>query len=245
MRIGTAGWSIPLKDAAAFPSEGTSLERYSARFRCAEINSSFHRPHRPATYERWASSVPEDFRFSVKMPKMITHQQRLVDSEGLVDTFLQEISGLGSKAELLLVQLPPSFAFDAEVATAFFGHLRSATAAKLACEPRHASWFEEGADALLASLQIARVAADPAKVEAAAEPRGWRGFTYYRLHGSPVIYRSSYDDGRLETYAAAIQADRASGKEVWCIFDNTASSAGAGDALRLQELLGDPVSPRI
>ena len=239
MRIGTAGWSIPLANADMFPSEGAGLERYSARFRCAEINSSFHRSHRPATYERWAEAVPEDFRFSVKMPKAITHQQRLLGAQPLVEAFLEEIIGLGSKAELLLVQLPPSFAFERAVAERFFGHLRSACGAKLACEPRHASWFEAEADALLSSLEVARVAADPAKVEAAAVPGGWRGLTYYRLHGSPVIYRSSYEDDRLKAYAAAIEADQASGKDVWCIFDNTASSAGAGDALRLQEMLGD------
>jgi uncharacterized protein YecE (DUF72 family) len=237
--IGTAGWSIPLANADMFPSEGTGLERYSARFRCAEINSSFHRSHRPATYERWAAAVPEDFRFSVKMPKAITHQQRLVDTEELVEAFLGEIIGLGSNAELLLVQLPPSFAFDRAVAEPFFNHLRNACGMKLACEPRHASWFEGEADALLSMLEVARVAADPAKVEAAAVPGGWRGITYFRLHGSPVIYRSSYDDDRLKAYAAAIEADWAAGKQVWCIFDNTASSAGAGDALRLQEMLRD------
>ena len=237
LRIGTAGWSIPLKDAGCFPSEGTSLERYAARFRCAEINSSFHRSHRPATYERWAAAVPEDFRFSVKVPKTVTHQERLVGTEALIEAFLEEIAGLGNKADMLLVQLPPSFAFDAAVVKPFFDHLRSTSDAKLACEPRNPSWFEAEADALLASYEIARVAADPAKVEDAAVPGGWRGLSYYRLHGSPVVYRSSYDDGRLESYAAAIAKDRVAGKEIWCIFDNTASSAGAGDALRLEELL--------
>lgn len=233
LRIGTAGWSVATREAEHFPPEGTSLERYSAKFDCAEINSSFHRSHRADTWDRWAASVPENFRFSVKLAKTITHQQRLIDCEPLLDSFLEEAGRLGRKLAVILIQLPPSLAFDPSAASAFFDALRSRTAVRLACEPRHASWFEEEADWLLEQREIARVAADPAKVKAAAIPGGWRGISYYRLHGSPVPYRSSYDDGRLEAYAERMTADR----DLWCIFDNTASSAATGDALKLQRLL--------
>ena len=243
LRIGTAGWSIPLKDAAGFPTEGTGLERYSARFSCAEINSSFHRPHRPATYERWAAAVPTDFRFSAKLPKTITHAQRLVDADALIDTFLAEAGALGPQLAIILVQLPPSLAFDATVAASFFDAMAARTSVRLVCEPRHASWFEADADRLLATRGIARVAADPAKVAAAATPGGWRGLSYYRLHGSPVPYRSSYEPERLQAYARAIAADLDAGSDVWCIFDNTASSAAAGNALDLEALLS-ATSPR-
>jgi uncharacterized protein YecE (DUF72 family) len=235
--IGTAGWSIPTAHSDAFPAEGTSLERYAARFGCAEINSSFHRPHRPATYERWAAAVPEHFRFSIKLAKTITHKQRLIDCEPLLEAFLAEIAGLGGKAAIILVQLPPSLAFDPEVAATFFDSLRARTSAAIACEPRHASWFEEGAERLLADRQIARVAADPIKAEGAGDPGGWRGLSYYRLHGSPVPYRSSYEQERLEAYAKAMAADLEAGTDVWCIFDNTASSAATGNALDLMKLL--------
>jgi uncharacterized protein YecE (DUF72 family) len=237
-RIGTAGWSIPLKDAEAFPTEGTSLERYAARFGCAEINSSFHRSHRPGTYERWAAAVPEPFRFSVKLAKTITHKQRLIEAEGLVDAFLDEIASLGAKAAIILVQLPPSLAFDPANAEPFFDYLRARTTAAIACEPRHASWFEADAERMLIDRQVARVAADPAKAEGAGAPGGWRGLSYYRLHGSPVPYRSSYDQERLETYARAMAADLGEGRDVWCIFDNTASSAATGNAIALQDMLG-------
>jgi uncharacterized protein YecE (DUF72 family) len=236
-RIGTAGWSIPLAKADAFPAEGTSLERYSSRFACAEINSSFHRPHRPATYERWAAAVPADFRFSVKLAKTITHKQRLIDSHALLESFLAEISGLGDKAAVILVQLPPSLQFDAAIAGPFFRYLRAGTQAALVCEPRHASWFEDAADTLLKDHRVARVAADPVKAEGAGEPGGWRGLSYYRLHGSPVPYRSSYEPERLQTYARAMYEDMEAGRDVWCIFDNTASSAATANALDLQEML--------
>lgn len=230
---GTAGWAIPAGAAESFPREGSSLERYSRRFRCAEINSSFHRSHRPGTWRRWGESVPDGFLFSAKLPKEITHKRRLADCAGPLAATLAEMAALG-KLDILLVQLPPSLAFEPAVAEAFFTALRFGWDRNLACEPRHPSWFEPEADSLLADRRIARVAADPAKVPAAAEPGGWRGLAYYRLHGSPIMYRSSYDDGRLEAYAERL-ADGAA--PAWCIFDNTASSAATGDALKLKGLL--------
>src|SRR5690349_12428290 len=70
VRVGCAGWSLPKEHADRFPAEGSHLERYAACFPAVEINSSFYKPHRPTTYARWAASVPPDFRFSVKVPKV-------------------------------------------------------------------------------------------------------------------------------------------------------------------------------
>lgn len=235
VHIGTAGWSVPSTLADLFPSEGSALERYAVRFGAAEINSSFHRSHRRSTWERWAASVPADFRFSVKLPKAITHQAKLAGCDEPLADFLAEIAPLGDRLAVLLVQLPPSLAFDPVTAGAFFERLARSSSARLACEPRHPSWFEPEADALLARHQVARVAADPARVPEAALPGGWQGLAYWRLHGSPVMYRSSYDGERLERYARDIGASRA--PQRWCIFDNTASSAATSDALALQQQL--------
>src|SRR4051794_10397874 len=112
VRIGTAGWSIPKAYAAPFPPSGSHLERYGAVFNAVEINSSFYRPHRIATYERWAATVPEDFRFAIKVPKSVTHERRLKDTGDLLDQFVSEVTGLGPKLGPLLVQLPPSLAFE-------------------------------------------------------------------------------------------------------------------------------------
>jgi uncharacterized protein YecE (DUF72 family) len=233
--IGTAGWSIPANDAEAFPREGVSLTRYAARFSAAEINSSFHRPHRRSTWERWGASVPDHFRFSVKLPKTITHQLKLSDFEAPLRAHLHDAGALADKLAVHLVQLPPSLAFDPGVADRFFAAMADlAEGRAIACEPRHPSWFEPEAEALLDRCRVARVAADPARVPLAAEPGGWRGLTYFRLHGSPAMYRSSYRDGRLEAYAAAL---RAAPRPAWCIFDNTASSQAVGDALALMALI--------
>jgi uncharacterized protein YecE (DUF72 family) len=231
--VGTAGWSIARSEAEHFPGEGSALERYAAVFGGAEINSSFHRSHRASTWQRWAESVPDGFRFSAKLPKTVTHVQKLVDCRDLVTAFLEEVAPLGGKLQVLLVQLPPKLAFDAAVAEGFFADLKASTAAAVACEPRHPSWFEDDADGLLARLEVARVAADPAVVPEAARPGGWRGLDYWRLHGSPAMYRSAYGPERLATYAAAMAEAETAGRPAWCMFDNTASSAATGDALWL------------
>jgi uncharacterized protein YecE (DUF72 family) len=231
--IGTAGWSIASKNADAFAAEGSALERYSRVFGGVEINSSFHRPHRASTWAKWAASVPEGFRFSAKIPKTITHQAKLVGSEALVEQFIQDVKPLGDKLAVLLVQLPPKLGFEGQVAERFFTHLRGVTGADLACEPRNQSWFHPQADALLAALRVARVAADPAVVPAAAVPGGWLGLAYWRLHGSPAMYRSAYEDAVLDKHAREIAAVLEAGRSAWCMFDNTAASEATGNALSL------------
>lgn len=233
--IGTAGWSIPRVVAEGFAAEGSALERYATRFGAAEINSSFHRPHRLSTWARWREITPPGFRFSVKLPKAITHQAKLVGCDQALEAFMVEAETLGDKLAVLLVQLPPSLGFDGAVAAAFFASLRARTSAAVACEPRHLSWFDAPAEALLRHHRVARVAADPALCEAAARPGGWPGLAYWRLHGSPAMYRSSYAD-RLAGYADRLR-ESAAQAETWCIFDNTASSAATGDALALQAML--------
>jgi uncharacterized protein YecE (DUF72 family) len=230
IRVGCAGWSIPREHADRFPEEGSHLARYAGRFPAVEINSSFYKPHRPVTYARWAASVPVDFRFSVKLPKLATHGRRLVDTDDVLEAFLAGATQLGDKLGPLLVQLPPSLTFSACVAERFFALLRGRFDGALALEPRHPTWFEPEAGELVTSYRVARVAADPAVVPAAAEPGGWDGLVYYRLHGSPKMYYSAYPDEYLQALTGTL-VGAAKSADVWCIFDNTAASAATGDAL--------------
>lgn len=213
-----------------FPPGPSLLQRYAAVFPAVEINSSFYRPHRPATYARWAASVPDSFRFSVKLPRSVTHEGRLVATEPPLAEFLEEVGALGERLGVILVQLPPSLAFDCRVAGLFFDDLRGRYAGMVACEPRHLSWFDDEADALLRANRVARVAADPALVDEAGRPGGWTGLAYWRLHGSPRRYYSAYSAEELVRLAGEIGgvAD-----EAWCIFDNTAAGAATGQALDL------------
>src|SRR3954466_16349985 len=102
--IGTAGWSLPRAEQARFPGEGSHLERYARVFPCVEINSTFHRPHRASTLARWAAIAPSGFRFSLKMPRTITHDAKLVGTRARVEGFLADLTPLGPAADCLLVQ---------------------------------------------------------------------------------------------------------------------------------------------
>lgn len=243
--VGTAGWSVPRPFAPRLPLEGSQLERYASVFDGAEINSSFHRAHASSTYARWAVSTPPGFRFAVKVPKLITHEQALRQSQAALRRFLDETGGLGEKRGPLLVQLPPSLAFDLRVAERFFGGARDQYGGPLVCEPRHATWFTAAASAVFERHRVARVAADPARVPDAAVPGGWGGLTYVRLHGSPRTYWSRYDEAFVDALASRLVAASAGG-EVWCVFDNTAGGAAIENAWELRQRLkgGDHVRPR-
>lgn len=240
VRVGTAGWSLPRAVQDQFPGDDSHLARYSRVFPAAEINSSFHRPHRPSVYARWAASTPESFRFAVKIPKAITHVARLADAAAQLDTFMSEASALGDRLDCLLVQLPPSLALDEEVARRFFAEVRERWTGDVVLEPRHATWFTPLANAMLAELRIGRVAADPLRAPGGDVPAGWPGIAYYRLHGSPRTYYSSYDAGYLTALADRLRSHRRAGVGVWCIFDNTASGAAAANALDLMRALAEP-----
>ena len=218
-----------------FPACAPNLARYATRLNAVEVNSTFYRPHQGATLARWAGSVPPGFRFSLKMPKTITHEARLARTRALVEDFVDELEPMGGKAACLLVQLAPRHELDRRVAARFFSHLRGRFHGQVAVEPRHASWFDAEADRMLADEGIARVAADPPRAPGGGEPGGWRGFVYYRWHGSPRTYFSCYDEARLDSLAQSLLAHRRDGVPAWCIFDNTGSGSACPNALDLAE----------
>lgn len=234
--LGCAGWGLSREHAQAFTAQGTQLQRYAAVFSGVEINSSFYRPHRPATYARWGVAVPAGFRFAVKVPREITHDRRLVDCEAALESFVGQCEMLGERLGCLLVQLPPSLVFEPPVAERFLRELRQRFDGPVAIEPRHASWA--AAQGLLVQMRVAQVAVDPPRFGIDAEPRGWPGLVYWRLHGSPRIYFSDYSQAWLEGLAEKLREQAQGGVAVWCVFDNTAAGAAVGNALVVREVLG-------
>jgi uncharacterized protein YecE (DUF72 family) len=229
-RVGTAGWSLPAKPE----EEGTHLYHYSRSLPCTEVNSSFYRPHRAATWAKWAAETPADFRFSIKAPKYITHEAKLRETQPLLKAFLEQIEPLGKKLGPILFQLPPSLAFDPVLAKDFLAMMRTLYRGEAVLEPRHGTWFTLTVDALLSSYSIARAAADPPKgATKAAGPGGDSSLVYYRLHGAPRTYYSNYEGPFLAQLVSAIKPHR----NAWIIFDNTALSHAYTNALRLQELI--------
>jgi uncharacterized protein YecE (DUF72 family) len=232
--VGCAGWNLPREYWPLFPASGTHLQRYASQLTAVEINSSFYRPHRSQTYFRWAQSVPTSFRFSVKVPKGITHVQRLQGCELWLDEFLAQCTALGNSLGCLLVQLPLSLVYDEAIAAVFFRALRQRYAGAVVLEPRHETWLS--ADALLIEQRIGRVAADPSPITGGGLPGGWSGIHYWRLHGSPRTYYSDYDQGRLQALTEQVLTSAHEGIDTWCIFDNTASGFAVSNALTVQAL---------
>ncbi len=181
--------------------------------------------------------MPPDFRFSVKLPKAITHVSKLADTQALLDEFLGQAAGLGQRLGCLLVQLPPSLAFAPHAASSFFDAMRQRHAGPLALEPRHATWFTPQVDGWLGERDVTRVLADPVRHDSGTTPGGAADRIYLRLHGSPRMYYSSYPPGLLQALARRIALAAQEGREVWCMFDNTAGSAATHNALELLQAL--------
>ena len=164
----------------------------------------------------------------------MTHEHRLVGCEVPIGEFIAQAQGLGEKLGCILVQLPPSLSFERGTASPFLEVLRSRWPGATAVEPRHLSWFGAEADACLADFRIARVLADPVLHAPGAQPGGWQGLTYLRLHGSPRMYYSAYPPDLISALGKRIVQAAQGGSTVWCVFDNTASGAAADNGLALQ-----------
>jgi uncharacterized protein YecE (DUF72 family) len=235
IRVGCAGWNIRRDAAVHFAPSGSHLLRYSQSFNCCEVNSSFYRPHRETTWQRWAVTVSPNFQFSVKAPKAITHTAALQGCSSELKSFLQQIRFLGDKLGPVLFQLPPSFQFEPRRCAKFLSLLRKHFPGDVVWEPRHETWFQPSANKLLTEFKIARVAADPACVPEATQPGGDSGLVYFRLHGSPRTYYSTYSDEFLARLRLQLEECQKHSK-VWCIFDNTALGSATLNALFLSNL---------
>jgi uncharacterized protein YecE (DUF72 family) len=239
--IGTAGWSLPSQVKGQFPVFGSHLQRYSQIFNAVEINSSFYRDHKDETYVRWGETVPDHFRFSVKLSRYFTIETGLQEAGERLYRTLQGISGLGEKWGCLLVQLPASLHFHHRITARFLDELRVEYEGVLLWEPRHLSWATPEALALLTEYGIQKVYADPilCPVEGEEETS-----PYHRLHGSPRMYRSNYETARLNIFADQLLAACQKNKETWCIFDNTTYGYATENALDLQRILKKKNQPK-
>jgi len=242
VRIGLAGWSeavgrhrSSLPPAARFADDVPALSRYAAAFDFVEVNSSFYRQVRPATYANWAAETPDNFRFAVKMHRLITHYTRLKNA-ALLEPFFESVAGLGEKLAAVLVQLPPTLVFDPAIAAQFFAALRSRHPGAVVCEPRHASWLEKGAQKTLAAHSIGPVLTEiPAAGHDPLVNAAPKAPLYVRLHGTPRKYYSSYSTEDLQHLADFLDGHKE--RQSYVVFDNTAGPAGVRNALELGNLV--------
>lgn len=265
IRVGTSGWVYPPWRKTFYPeglAQRRELEYISRVLNSVELNGSFYSLQRPTSYLKWAEQTPDDFLFSVKGPRFVTHMKRLVDVDQPLATFFASgVLALGPKLGPILWQLPPNLPFDAEALTAF-AHLLPRTtteAAELstghsdriadrawtttdaerpirhALEVRHPSFMTPELPDLLRELDMALVLADSAgKFPVIDEVTS--DFVYARLHGDTELYTSGYTDEALDSWAERFRA-RAVDRDVFVYFDNDAKVRAPYDAKGLLDRL--------
>jgi uncharacterized protein YecE (DUF72 family) len=235
--IGTSGWTIPKEFSQLFPQEGSHLERYSSVFNAVEVTSSFYQDHQFSTYCRWRETVPADFGFSVKLNKHFTHECKLKVKRVQLEKSLATFAGLEEKWRVLLVQLPPKLEMSLKTAEKFFITLRSLYGGSIVLEARNCTWAQNSALPLYEDLGISLAHADPERCLASAESRIAGDLVYFRYHGSPEIYRSSYSEGVLAGLARSLNVYHIEKTESWCVFDNTTFGHATINALDLSRLV--------
>lgn len=264
VRVGLSGWSYPRWRGSFYPiglSAAEQLGYVAQQFPTVEINNSFYRLLRPATYQRWASLVPADFQFAVKGSRYITHMTRLRSRQALANFFASGVLALGCKLGPLLWQLPSSLHYERESLQEFLAMLptSSAAAAKLASEhddrldgrawvhadgdtplrhalePRHESFRDGEVAQLLRQHGVALVVADTAG-EFAEFDTETADFCYVRLHGETELYTSGYEQAALRRWIRRVAAWHDRGLDVFVYFDNDAQVRAPVDAANLQRL---------
>lgn len=229
MKIGVAGWNIPTHLKNHLPLEGTHLERYAKALGAVEINSSFYRDHQAKTYEKWKNSTPETFKFSVKLNQRFSHDKTFKTNLQDLSECLDGMKALEEKLSVLLIQFPGSMMFSPKIEKLFRG-IRRRFEGHMVVEPRNLSWLEEDAVDLYRAYKISKVSADPERC-ASKRKINFAGIEYYRLHGSPELYRSSYTQEFLKALSTKLKP------KTWCIFDNTTFGHGMENALTLQDIV--------
>ena len=239
IKIGISGWTYPPWRGPFYPKglpQKRELEYASRQVLSIEINGTFYSLQRPASFAAWAAAVPDDFIFSVKAPRYITHIRRLRDPEPMLANFFASgLLRLGARLGPILWQLPPNFQFDAERLAAFLAALPHTTqaAAELArhhearldnrdwteatsegpvrhaIEIRHESFRTPAFTDLLRTHKVALVCADTVEWPRLADTTA--DFVYCRLHGSEQLYASGYDDAALDAWAARVKLWSAGG----------------------------------
>ncbi|GAA4327339.1 DUF72 domain-containing protein [Mucilaginibacter gynuensis] len=238
---GTSGLQspIPKRDFPPAFADKSRLTYYSSLFNSVEINSSFYKLPIAKTLARWAEEVPEDFRFTFKLWKEITHNKNLVFPSPDIATFIERINSVGAKKGALLVQFPPSLtkAVMPQLVDLLSSIKESdqTEAWPIAVEFRHRSWYEETTYELLNSFGATMVIHDlPAS--AAPMQSTEANHIYFRFHGPNGDYRGSYDDDFLAEYASYIREFQEEGKTVYAYFNNTVGNALGNLSTLIDEL---------
>lgn len=235
--MGTSGWHYKHWVGPFYPENTRPkdfLRYYSVFFNTAEINNSFYQLPEESTFEQWRDTVAEDFVFSVKASRYITHMKKLKDPEESTVRFLDRVKVLGDRLGPILFQLPPNWRVNLERLSAFLDVLPDEKY-RYVFEFRDRSWFDESVYDLLGSRKAALCIYDldrwisPKRITA--------DFVYVRLHGPEGNYMGQYSKQALAGWAGAFSTWARQGRDIYCYFDNDHNGYAARDALSLKKML--------
>lgn len=214
-----------------FPPEyqqKSRLNYYSSIFDTVEINSCFYKTPQLKTYEKWALDVPDEFQFSLKLSKEISHAPDLSSDLACMENFLATASGTGNKKGCLLIQFPGKISLEhfAKVEQILMEaeRLDPEREWKIAVEFRNDTWYTAETWELLDEFNASMVLHDFKKAKN-SELRGKANFVYLRFHGPEGDYRGSYTDEFLKQQASRFVEWAKEGKDVYAYFNNTAGNA--------------------
>lgn len=235
-RVGTSGWAYKHWRGPFYPEELSSTQwlRFCAeRYSSIEINNSFYHLPTEQTFRKWHDEVPDDFLFSVKASRYITHMKKLKEPENSLPPLMERVELLAEKLGPILFQLPPSWSLNLERLNEFLDALPPKRLHTF--EFRNPSWFVEDVFRALrehnAALCIYELAGQNSPRELTAD------FVYIRLHGPDGAYGGNYPHETLKEWADAISGWRRSRKGVYCYFDNDQNGYAALNAADLWNMV--------
>lgn len=231
--IGTSGWSYYNWKGHFYPTDMKPkewLSFYAKKLDTVELNSSFYSLPKPASVSNWCNNTTPNFKFAIKAWNMITHKHKLVNSEDSVKQLLNSIKLFGSKAEVVLFQLPQSFAKDLKRITYLISLLPADY--RYVFELRHSSWWDEETYSLLKANNIAFCFFELGKL---ISPQVITAdFIYARLHGCDAPYQGKYSNAMLQELKQWLTKEK---KDAYVYFDNTTFADDAiSNALELKNM---------
>ena len=228
---GTSGVVVPLPNKQLYPEEfqdKSRLSYYASLFNSIEINSSFYKLPMASTVKKWAENVPQDFRFTFKLWREITHVKELAFNSDHIDRFIQTIAEVGHKKGCLLVQFPPGltvkYLFQVNELLERIAQTDQQQGWNIAFEFRNSSWYTDQTFQLLDDFKAGIVLHDKL-LAANTLTHAHAGFVYLRFHGYNGNYKGSYEDYFLYEYSQYIRDWMAEERDVYVYFNNTRGDA--------------------
>ncbi len=205
---------------------------YSSIFDTVEINSTFYHFPKGSTIKKWYKDSPDDFVFSVKVNKVITHLKRFNDTQELIDRFYKIVAdNLKEKLGTFLFQLPPSYKYSKNNLDKLIKQLNPNL--KNVVEFRHKSWWNEEVYTALREKNICFCSISSPKLP--EELIKTTDFGYVRFHGRESWYDYNYTEDELKHWAEKIK--KANFKECFIYFNNDYNGYAPANALELKKIL--------